>query len=108
MIISDINHLEVVSESTSVAGATGSLSRYYYQSDNVNVNFNTANSFYTSVNSPKTYSNSAAAGAKGDAINNTHIPSYSYTKADTLAVTELGGGSFSASTSAAVINPIWC
>ncbi|MEB3179376.1 MAG: hypothetical protein VKL59_10140, partial [Nostocaceae cyanobacterium] len=80
-----------------VAGATGSLS-------SLSVNFNTSNSFNTSVNSPYTSSNSAAAGAKGDAINNTNIPTYSYTKGDSVAVTEFLGGSFSASTSVAVIN----
>ena len=104
MIIADMNHLEVVAESTSVAGATGSLSRYYYESDTINVNFNSLNTFNTSVNSPYTSTNSAAAGAKGDAINNTYIPTYSYTKGDSVAVAEYLGGSFSASTSAAVIN----
>jgi hypothetical protein len=108
MLISDLAYLEVA-ESVRIEGATGSLSRFYYQNDRVDVNFNSYNNFYTSVNSPKTYSNSAAAGAKGDAINpyGGYVPSYSYTKADTLAVTQLYGGSFSASTSVAVINPAW-
>ena len=101
MIISELNHLEVVAKSAKVEGG---LSRFYYQYDRVKVDFNSYNSFYTNVNSPKTYSNSASAGAKGDAINNTYLPTHSYTKADTLAVTEYLGGSFSASTSAAVIN----
>ncbi len=103
MIISELNHLEVVAESAKVEGG---LSRFYYQHDRVKVDFNSYNSFYTNVNSPKTYSNSASAGAKGDAINpySGYVPTHSYTKADTLAVTEYLGGSFSASTSAAVIN----
>ena len=97
MIISDLNYLEVVSESTAVQGG---FSEYDY----VSVKFDTKNIFATVVNSPKTYSNSAAAGAKGVADNNTWYPTYSFTKADTLAVTEYLGSSFSASTSAAVIN----
>ncbi|MBD3884476.1 hypothetical protein IFO70_22295 [Phormidium tenue FACHB-886] len=108
MIISDLNHMEVISRSISIEGGTYT----YYQNDYVGINFNSNNSFYTNVNSPKTYSNSAAAGAKADAINPTegkpyYVPTYSFTKADTLAVTALGGSSFSASTSAAVINPIF-
>ncbi|MFM7424752.1 MAG: hypothetical protein ACKO7W_07155 [Elainella sp.] len=103
MIISNLNHLETVSTSTAIAGGTGPT---YFQYDLVKIDFNSQNSFATNVNSPKTFSNSASAGAKGDAINPYNIPSYSFTKADTLAVTQLGGGSFSASTSVAVINPI--
>ncbi|MEG4023829.1 hypothetical protein [Microcoleus sp. S13C4] len=99
MIISDLNYLEVVSESTAVQGG---FSEY----DSVSINFNTTNTFSTSVNSPKTYSNSAAAGAKGVANNNTWFPTYSYTKADTLAVADYLGGSFSGSTSVAVINGV--
>ncbi|HIK57081.1 MAG TPA: hypothetical protein IGS37_18200 [Synechococcales cyanobacterium M55_K2018_004] len=102
MIIADLNYLEVAE--VAVEGATGSLSRRYTQDDKVTVTFSSFNNFQTTVNSPKTLSNSAAAGAKGDAINNTWLPTYSFTKADTLAVTEFLGGSFSASTSAAVIN----
>lgn len=105
MIISDLNHLEVIAAGASVEGGRG-IVRNYSQFDYISIDFNSKNNFATNVNSPKTFSNSASAGAKGDAINNTHIPSYSFTKADTLAVTELGGGSFSASTSAAVINVI--
>lgn len=104
MIISDLNHLESVSTSFAVAGGTGYPT--YFQYDLVKIDFNSQNNFATNVNSPKTFSNSAAAGAKGDAINPYNIPSYSFTKADTLAVTELFGGSFSASTSVAVINPV--
>jgi hypothetical protein len=106
MIISDLNYLEAVSASANVEGGTNPYS--YYENDYVAINFNSYNNFSTSVNSPKTYSNSAAAGAKGDAINpyGAYVPSYSFTKADTLAVAQLGGGSFSASTSVAVINPV--
>ncbi len=105
MIISDLNYLEVVSNAT-VVGGTGSAPGFT-EVDSIYINFTTTNSFYTNVNSPKTYSNSAAAGAKGVATNNYFfIPTYSYTKADTLAVTEFGGGSFSGSTSVAVINAV--
>ena len=97
MIISDLNYLEVVSESTAVQGG-------FFESDAVYVTFSTTNLFSTYVNTPTTYSNSAAAGAKGVANNSTPYATYSYTKADTLAVADYLGGSFSASTSAAVIN----
>jgi len=100
MIISDLNYLEVVAESTAVQGG-------FYEYDWVSVNFVTTNGFATYVNSPTTYSNSAAAGAKGVANNYTWYPTYSYTKADTLAVTDYLGSSFSASTSAAVINGVF-
>ncbi|PSB23740.1 hypothetical protein [Stenomitos frigidus] len=98
MIISDLNYLEIVD--ASIEGG-------FNETDTVSINFNTNNSFYTSVNSPKTYSNSAAAGAKGVANNYTYYPTYSFTKADTLAVADFGGGSFSASTSVAVINSVF-
>ena len=108
MIISDLNVLEVVEATEVVIGGTfvsgNNFSSTYKQIDNVAITFSSNNHFYTSVNSPVTYSNSAAAGAKGDAINNTWFPTYSYTKADTVSVTEYLGGSFSGSTSAAVIN----
>lgn len=107
MIISDLKHVENISEATSVQGGWGTPLFTYYQNDFVGINFLTSNTFQTSVNSPKTYSNSASAGAKGEAINDSYLPSYSFTKADTIAVTELGGSSFSGSTSAAVINTVW-
>ena len=97
MIISDLNYLEVVAESTAVQGG-------WCETDIVNIGFGTTNVFTTIVNSPYTLTNSAAAGAKGVANNDTCYATYSYTKADTLAVADLLGGSFSGSTSAAVIN----
>lgn len=110
MIISDLNVLEVV-EATEVVGGTftsgNKFNSSYTQNDNININFTSKNNFETKVNTPTTHSNSAAAGAKGDAINNTWLPTYSFTKADTVAVTEFLGGSFSGSTSAAVINKAW-
>jgi hypothetical protein len=110
MIISDLNILEVVESAEVVGGRFTSGNRFsstYNQTDEIVIDFTSNNTFNTSVNSPRTGSNSAAAGAKGDAINNTFIPTYAFTKADTLAVTELFGGSLSASTSVAVINPIF-
>lgn len=98
MIISDLNYLEV---------ADDQIEGGFTESDLVKITFTTTNNFATNVNSPKTYSNSAAAGAKGVANNYTYWPTYSFTKADTLAVTDFLGGSFSASTSAAVINKAW-
>lgn len=104
MIISNLNHLESVSESTDVVGGMYAGSSYS-EFDYVSINFNSSNYFSTTVNPAITWGNSAAAGAKGDAINNTCFPTSSYTKADTVAVTEFLGGSLSASTSVAVINP---
>ncbi len=108
MIISDLEILEVV-EVANVQG--GLVAREYTQTDSVTVSFTSNNNFNTTINDPRALGNAAAAGAKGDAQNNTsgffRIPTYSFTKADTLAVTELGGSSFSQSSSAAVINPIF-
>jgi hypothetical protein len=97
MIISDLNYLEFVSEATAVEGG-------FFETDIVNISFNTVNTAGTFISSPFAYSNSAAAGAKAVANNDTCLPSYSFTKADTIAVTDLFGGSFSGSTSTAVIN----
>ena len=102
MIISDLNYLEVVAESTAVQG--GCATPTWSETDIVNIGFNTVNTFATLVNTPYTLTNSAAAGAKGVANNDTCLPTYSYTKADTLAVADFLGGSFSGSTSVAVIN----
>ena len=95
MIISDLNYME-----SAEANVQGGFS----ETDSVFVNFTTRNTFITTVNSPFTLTNSAAAGAKGVANNFTHRATYSFTKADTLAVADYLGGSFSASTSVAVIN----
>jgi hypothetical protein len=103
MIISDLNILEVVEETVNIQGGT-IRPRNYNESDRINVNFVTTNDFATRVIDPRTFNNSAAAGAKGDAQNFTSDPTYSFTKADTVAVTRYLGDSFSASTSAAVIN----
>jgi hypothetical protein len=98
MIISDLNYME--SAEANVQGGTYD----FYESDKVVIEFSTYNNFYTTVNSPYTMTNSAAAGAKGVATNDTYYNTYSFTKADTLAVADFLGGSFSASTSVAVIN----
>jgi hypothetical protein len=111
MIISDLNHLEAVSEIKIEGGSFWSsgnrFNSSYNQNDNIAITFTSKNNFETKVNSPTTHSNSASAGAKGDAINNTYFPTYSFTKADTVAVADFLGGSFSGSTSAAVINGVW-
>ncbi|GBE91019.1 hypothetical protein [Nostoc cycadae] len=107
MIISDLEILEVV-EVANVQG--GIVTRGYLQNDFVNVNFSSFNRFQTVVVDPRTAGNSAAAGAKGDAQNNRRNlfgftdPTYSYTKADTIAVADYLGESFSGSTSVSVIN----
>jgi hypothetical protein len=104
MIISDLSYLEVAA--ANVEGGTYSFYDFE-ERDLVEITFNSYNNFATSVNSPSTYTNSAAAGAKGVANNDTHHPTYSFTKADTLAVADFLGGSFSASTSVAVINSVY-
>jgi hypothetical protein len=96
MIISNINYLELLGENTKLEGGSSPITLV----------FNTTNYFKTLVNSPTTGSNSAAAVAVARADNNSSAPTSSYTKADTVAVTEYLGGSFSASTSVAVINHI--
>ncbi len=98
MIISDLNYME--SAEANIQGGTG---YDFYESDKVVIAFDTTNTFTTKVNSPTTYSNSAAAGAKGVA-NTNGAKVFSFTKADTLAVADYLGSSFSASTSVAVIN----
>ncbi len=111
MIISDLNFLETVEAAAEVVSggwtSGNNFSSSYKQNDQIGIYFYSQNAFATLVNSPYTMSNSAAAGAKGDAINNSRYPTYSFTKADTVAVTEFLGGSFSGSTSAAVINPVF-
>ncbi len=104
MLISNLNYLESVSENNDVEGGMYAGS-YYSEFDYVSINFNSSNNFSTTVSPAITWGNNAAAGAKGDAINNTCFATSSYTKADTVAVTEFMGGSLSASTSVAVINP---
>lgn len=109
MIISDLNLLETVEVAEVVGGQVivRDLLSSYAQVDQIGISFASGNTFATTVNSPFTLTNSAAAGAKGDAINNTVFPTYSYTKADTVAVAQYLGGSFSGSTSVAVINTIF-
>jgi hypothetical protein len=102
MIISDLSYLEVAA-----ANVEGGTSYDFEERDLVAITFDTTNKFTTIVNSPYTLTNSAAAGAKGVANNDTYYPTYSFTKADTLAVADFLGGSFSASTSVAVINKAW-
>jgi len=105
MIIAELNYLEAVSEA-SVQGGTRpgrNLSSTYTQEDKVTVRFDTTNRFQTIVTAPNNVHNiSASAGAKGDAIVR-YYDVYSFTKADTLAVVDDKGNSFSLSTSVALI-----
>ena len=107
MIISDLRYVENISESTSIQGGWGfsypGIVRKYTQVDTVTTNFNTINTFSTIIDAPGL--NSAAAGAKGDAMTGFHN-AFTYTKADTLAVVKLYGDSFSLSTSVAVATPL--
>lgn len=104
MIISDLNHLESVANAA-VYGSTG-RSRGFSERDYVSTTFETTNKFKTIIEAPKdVYNFSASAGAKGV----TDVGKYSaygaYTKADTLAVVDIYGNSFSSSASAALITP---
>ncbi|ALF55518.1 hypothetical protein ACX27_26085 [Nostoc piscinale CENA21] len=112
MIISDLEILEIVEVANVQGGVVSGFNPLNYtQTDTINTIFNSTNNFVTEVTDPFTNNNSAAAGAKGNAINPfvlpngvSLVPTYSYSKADTVAVTSLGGGSFSQSSSGAVIN----
>jgi hypothetical protein len=109
MIISDLNVLEVAENITEVQGGRGgrrpAAGRDFQQTDTVNVNFKTTNTFETIIKEPSNvYNISAAAGAKGVADVKHHTDVYSYTKGDSLAVVDAYGNSFSVSTSAALIN----
>lgn len=106
MVIAELNYLETVAE----AGVQGGnrpgrkLSSTYTQDDKVSVRFDTTNRFETVIKAPGDVHNiSASAGAKGDAIVRSYEV-YSFTKADTLAVVDDKGNSFSLSTSAALIS----
>ncbi|BCL35673.1 hypothetical protein [Nostoc sp. MS1] len=103
MIISDLEILEVV-EVANVQG--GLVPPYtYYQNDFISIDFDTTNTFTTVINPPDDpTNNSAAAGAKAQTRNFTFFPTRSYTKADTVTVSDYLGGSFASSTSAAVIS----
>lgn len=109
MIIADLNYLEVVAEATVEGGTGRSGTRVrgseYTQTDRVSVTFDTLNRFQTVIFGPfPVHTISAAAGAKGDAIVSPYHEVYSFTKADTLAVTDSFGNSFSSSASASLIN----
>ena len=113
MNISDLSILENIEEAAKIQGGgkkkgrNGSSNRElsYYQNDKVKTTFDTTNKFTTIITPPEDVKNiSASAGAKGVAdVGNNHA--YSYTKADTLAVTDYYGNSFSSSASAALISP---
>ena len=110
MIISDLNVLEVVEAAEVVGGVIGS--RAFSQSDTANLTFNSFNTFQTTINpQPRATGNAAAAGGKADAYNGVTVlgislPTYSFSKSDTFALTDYLGGSTSGSTSVAVINGV--
>jgi len=112
MIISDLNVLEVVEAAEVVGGVIGT--RAFVQNDTANFIFTSLNTFQTIINpQPVATGNSAAAGAKADAYNvlsgtlaGLALPTRSFSKADTFALTDYLGGSTSGSSSVAVINAI--
>ncbi len=63
-----------------------------------------SSSFTTLINTPLAGSNSAAATGSAEAINNTSLPTFSFTRGDSVALATFLGGSYSASASVAVIN----
>lgn len=102
MVIADLNYMEVVA--ANVQGGTDRVRRFT-QVDSVTTTFDTTNKFTTIIYGPApVYTISAAAGAKGVADVGPYHDAYSYTKADTLAVVDAWGNSFSSSASAALIN----
>ena len=110
MIISDLNVLEVVEAAEVVGGVIGI--RTFVQNDTANFTFSSFNNFQTTINpQPVATGNAAAAGAKADAYNplsgtlaGLGLPTRSFSKADTFALTDYLGGSTSGSSSVAVIN----
>ncbi len=112
MNISDLSILENIQEASKIQGGgekkgkrdRGNRNLSYYQNDKVETTFDTTNKFTTIIKAPEDVHNiSASAGAKGVAdVGEYHA--YSYTKADTLAVTDYYGNSFSSSSSAALIS----
>jgi hypothetical protein len=106
MIISDLEILEVV-EVADIQGGRGRGNRKefdFLEKDKVVTIFDTTNKFKTVIKAPDDVKNiSAAAGAKGVADVGDY-EAYTYTKADTLAVTDAYGNSFSSSNSAALIS----
>lgn len=102
MIISDLNYLESVETSAVVGG--------WSESDYVNIDFDTVNTFTLDINTNLCGlddGNYASAGAKGVADMGDYSgchPLNSFTKADTIAVANYGGDSFSGSTSVAAIS----
>ncbi len=95
MIISDLNYLEVLSETVAVQGGL----KY-------TVSFGTKNSFTLKINLPSlSPGNYASAGAKAVADPGIYDGTLNnFTMANTLAVVSYGGGSLSSSTSVAAIS----
>ena len=107
MIISDLSFVEVVAEANVEGGTYGYPPRVYNEIDTISINFNSLNTFKTVVVPPSNvYNNSAAAGAKGDAVALYGMPAFTYTKADSGAIAYQLGSSSSFSTSAAVVTTL--
>jgi hypothetical protein len=99
MIISDLNHLEVVS--SEIQGGNGNT---FTETDKVTIKFSTTNKFKTIVKTEICLTGSSASfGAKSSVIG-APDGAYTYTKADGLAVVDLSSGTnFSAATGVAVV-----
>ena len=108
MLISELNVLETV-EGAKAQG--GIINRTFKQLDIVGLSFGATNQFAFNIIVPvDPNNNSASSAAKSEAQNNSfsrfgvELPTNSFTKADTIAATELFGSSFSGSVSGAVIS----
>jgi hypothetical protein len=102
MIISDLNHLEVVANASEIQGSTGSYGGYtYVEKDFVSVTFETKNTFNTNISVDLDIQGySASFGAKAQ-VSGFSAPYYVFsTKADGLGVVT-SSGSFSAATGSA-------
>jgi hypothetical protein len=101
MIISDLNHLEVIS--SEIQGGTATPPFTFTEIDKVKIKFSTTNKFKTIVKTDIHLDASTASfGAKSSVIG--AYGAYTYTKADGLAVVDLDSGTnFSAATGVAAV-----
>lgn len=98
MIISDLNYMEVASESAKIQGGTGTRP----------ISFSTTNKFKSEFTTNNNFSGyTASGGASGDAVvaPGTKVPKATYTKADSTSYVNTWGDSSSTSTSGAAIKP---
>ena len=104
MIISDLNHLEVVANASEIQGSTGYGNFSFVEKDFVSVEFNTINKFDTKVVVNLDIEGySATFGAKAQVSGYDKNKYVFNTKTDGLAVVT-ATGAFSAVTASAAVN----